>query len=196
HDGKVLVTVGADGAVKLWDAATGKELSSLDLPIVPALGVLAPDGSWLAAVSGDMSPKVWDVTTGKEVSTLDGTARVQALAFSPNGEVLASGSTGGTVRLWNARSGKILRRFRGATGADSWSVVSPQEGWAASAASWAIPYDQSIAISPNGKLLACSTGESVIRLWDVSSGKEVRVLSDSGGQVGIVGFSPEGKQLL
>jgi RNA polymerase sigma factor (sigma-70 family) len=53
----------------------------------------------------------------------------------------------------------------------------------------------SIALSPDGKLLASAGLSSAIRLWDVSTRKEVRQLVGHRGWVWCVAFSPDGKTL-
>lgn len=51
-----------------------------------------------------------------------------------------------------------------------------------------------IAFSPNGKILA-SAGGGTIRLWEVETGRELRVFSGHNGAVYSVSFSPDGKWL-
>jgi WD40 repeat protein len=97
-DGRHIVSGGGD-AVKLWDAATGKELrvfrvhkrlTILD-PAVLRVAV-SPDDRLVAAACLDGSVKVWEKATGKELHTLWAhVAEVWGLAFSPDGKHLISG---------------------------------------------------------------------------------------------------------
>jgi WD40 repeat protein len=67
-DGKLIAAGGRDGTIKLWEAATGRELFTLpghkrgvwDL-------AFNPDGSVLASAGADADIKLWSVTTGKEL---------------------------------------------------------------------------------------------------------------------------------
>jgi RNA polymerase sigma factor (sigma-70 family) len=53
----------------------------------------------------------------------------------------------------------------------------------------------SLAFSPDGKLLASAGADRLIRLWDVATGKEVATLKGHNDSVKAVAFSPDGKML-
>src|SRR5262249_58714776 len=86
------------GEVKVWDAATGRELADLRGHTGPVMGVaFSPDGKHLASCSAAWDTprrgevKVWDAATGREVRTLPPqTGAVLGLTFSPDGRHLAT----------------------------------------------------------------------------------------------------------
>jgi len=56
-------------------------------------------------------------------------------------------------------------------------------------------YVFSVAFSPDGRTLASGSDDKTIRLWDVSSGRLLRVLEGHTGSVESVAFSPDGRYL-
>ena len=90
---------------------------------------------------------------------------ISSLAYSPDGRTLATVATDRTTRVWEASAGKFLRRFRGGGG----------------------------VFSPDGKVLA--TADDAIHLWEVATGKEVRLLQHPYGALVPHAFSPDGKTL-
>ena len=96
-DGKCIAACvhGRDNMVNLWDAETGDELLTLNVPIGPRWVAFSPDGTRLGTACLDGSSRVWDVETGQEVLMLSGHAgRVTALGFGPDGRRIFTSSLG------------------------------------------------------------------------------------------------------
>lgn len=75
-DGKHLVTTSANNSVRIWDAATGKQLS------VEAR--FSPDGKQVLTASRDGTAQVWDLPTGKPLAgpiTLAGTWQLVSFKY-------------------------------------------------------------------------------------------------------------------
>jgi serine/threonine protein kinase/WD40 repeat protein len=95
----------AESLIRLWDAASGRELGQLPGHRAGINQLLFfPDGHTLASASADQTIRLWNVTDPSKahvVAVLQGhTASVSALVLLPDKTTLASGSGDGTVRLW------------------------------------------------------------------------------------------------
>lgn len=194
-DGKMLATGSLDMTVKLWDAASGKEIAALpanrqaNFPV--RFVVFSPDGRLLAAAGGDKGNKppgnvlVWKTTTRKLQFVNEGHIdAISSVAFSPDGRLLASAGGDSLIRLSASANGKILAIIQGHGG-----LVS------------------SVAFSPDGKRLASASLDKTVRVWDMAldeaspvlrlrmpNGKQLSRISHE-APVRAVAFSPDGKIL-
>jgi WD40 repeat protein len=99
RDGKRLLAEGSDRKIKVWDAATGRELRSFTHGVTGRGWKLSPDEKYLAVYGLDC--KLYDFATGKELRTYKGHPVFESVEFSPEGKHLVSGG-GQTVKVWNA----------------------------------------------------------------------------------------------
>ncbi len=135
----------------------------------------APNGQTIA-VGGFREVRLYDAS-GKQIKTkLTGsTEAVRAVAYSRDGSLLAAGAglpgRKGEVIVW--RGTEQILRIDGHT-----DCV------------------YGLAFSPNEKLLATSSYDKLIKLWDVATGKEVRTLKDHIDAVYALAFTPDGKRLV
>ena len=99
--GKLLATAASDGMIKLYDAAAGRHIMTLQGHTHHVLSVaFSPDGNRLASSSVDGSVRIWDTTTGRETLRLRGD--VIELAFSPDGRRLAGANRlAGSFAVWD-----------------------------------------------------------------------------------------------
>jgi RNA polymerase sigma factor (sigma-70 family) len=108
-DGKRLISQAADG-VRVWDAATGKELRHLPEARGDFRGSdLTPDGKLAAAPAGppDFPLELWDVDRGKKIITI-GDHFSLPIRFSPDGKLLAAASTSNSVDIWDVSTRKKI----------------------------------------------------------------------------------------
>jgi RNA polymerase sigma factor (sigma-70 family) len=175
-----------DGAVRVWDVASGKEARLLDKlgkqqgQFLPSSLAMSPDGRLAAAVEEGKAVRVWEVVSGKQLQRIGGAAgRANSITFSPNGKRLAAASGGpnSRVAIWEIERGFMV--WTKSTG----SVNGPM----------------GVVFAPDGKRLVTFGWDGQIRLWDIAAAKEVR--SFSGERAGLghgfyhVAFSPDGRLL-
>jgi WD40 repeat protein len=104
-----------DGTVKLWEAASGRLLTTLEGHTGLVYGVaLAADGHLVASGGVDGTVKLWEAAGGRLLATLEGhTGLVYDVALAADGRLVASGGADGTVKLWDGASSAALRTLRG-----------------------------------------------------------------------------------
>ncbi|MDZ8031507.1 caspase family protein, partial [Nostoc sp. DedSLP04] len=114
-NGKTIASASADKTVKLWNAATEKEITTLKGHSNWVNSVaFSPNGKTIASASADKTVKLWNAATEKEITTLKGHSNwVNSVAFSPNGKTIASASADKTVKLWNAATEKEITTLKG-----------------------------------------------------------------------------------
>jgi eukaryotic-like serine/threonine-protein kinase len=102
-EGRLLASGSTDGTVRLWDAATWREVAVLKHGANVYGVAFTPDGTRLASACADNTIRFWDVGSHEEVAELTGhEAYVHAIAFSRDGARLISGSGDFTVRIWDS----------------------------------------------------------------------------------------------
>ena len=197
------------GEVKLWEAVTGKEVRSLSGHGDGVKGVsFSPDSRWLATACQDRIVRIWEVANGKLVHTLAGhTDEVDRVTFSADGKRLASvGGKDATVRVWDVTSGAELHCLKaagtntGGTVRTTSAAFSPDGRYLASAHFVEIKKDKEKEepLAPNSGRMTfdvpqIQSGE--IKLWDMTTGAEVRTLRGHLDRVMAVAFTPDGKRL-
>ena len=99
-NGRLLATAADDNTVRIWDPASGKELSRAQSDSVQRL-VFSPDGRRLVTASQDGAVVLWDSDGMQNVITLrKGGGAPTSLTFSADGLSLAVSDDKGDVRVW------------------------------------------------------------------------------------------------
>jgi WD40 repeat protein len=190
-DGTKLITGCGDGAIRIWDAASGVLLRELRRDKVARryyVVALSPDEKLVAGLDLGVA-HVWDIYTGTSIAELrdDAPSSFPSLAFSADGHWLAM-STGNDVYVFDTQTWTLVRNISG-LGIHSlgWDPKGPRlvTGSAEGDASiWVIPTGErahhlrdlgesidAVAFSPDGRLVAAGARDGAVQVWDAASAK-------------------------
>ena len=170
-DGKKLISESEDRTLRLWNLEKGREIKTfggycnqvISIAISSDEKIFAGgnSGGFGETCLGDIKIILWDMETGKEIRDFqvsendEGVPEVEAVALSPNNKLLAGAITQGSesyfIKLWDIQSGKELKTFEGHT-----------------------TFTNSIAFSPDNKMLASRDRKNNVKLWNVENGQEIK----------------------
>jgi WD40 repeat protein len=218
-DGKTVASGCFDTTFKLWDAETGQELSTVSPNAETIYSIeFSPNGERLATFTGSNAVKIWDIKTLKEVWSTPGrnSLTVPLVSFSPDGKRIVAGEDY-KARLFDAATGKELREIQMPDGVsaakysldgktlviqagNTIKITDPETG--SERRTIKVENDEkgyfvSIALSPDGKLLASSGSDNAIRVWEVDTGRELQVFKghENHSILPLV-FSRDGKKVI
>ncbi|MGI8977634.1 MAG: WD40 repeat domain-containing protein [Pirellulaceae bacterium] len=182
-DNKLLLSVGLDGSLRVWDRTTGQLVRTIAAHSRPNLCLtLTPDG--LQAITGgvDGSLKFFDVPRPSALFEIAGIpAAPTAIAPSADGKFVLTGDAGNYVRLFDATTKAHVRDYPGSAGGVTGVAAFPEQklilataadgalrGWnfdtAAPTGLIQFPSATALAVHQQGKLLAVTGADGVLRL--------------------------------
>ncbi len=224
-DGQTLVSTTDTGVVELRALPSGNRLRSLN-DLTKAIAISPDGQMLASGSSGpDTSIKLWQLHSGTLSRILPGhQGTVAAVAFSPDGQTLASSSYDGSIRLWQVSDGKLLRTWHEPhqAGSLTWIeavAISPDgQRLIASVSNTLKFWDlhsgtllrtltigqvspvgfqlSTLALSPNGQMIASGTYEGTVQLWDLHSGALLSKLRAHDIKIKALLFSADSKTLI
>jgi WD40 repeat protein len=217
-DGKTIASGALDGAVKVWEVATGRLQAECRGHRRTVLSVaFSPDGRRLATGGGDGTVRIWDVQTGRLVADCRGhQGCINKVALHPSGGLAASASDDKTVRVWQVETGDSVHILQGhekpvntvAFSPDGRRVVSGSDDSRVMVWDTQLGHNvvnclgcegnvSSVAVSLDGRYIAAGGVDPAVRVWDAETGFAIAVcmpsMADRPHVVVNVAFSPDGQ---
>ena len=193
-----------DKRVYVWNRRTGEVEWQLDAHRHPGAWLrFVPGRDQLVCASGDGSAAVWDLSgrlaekdSGKRFrghEQPDGAIPLRCLDVSKDGTYALTGDVDGYAIMWEIDTLKIVHRFPTRT----LSKWPPFLGFPA--------YIIAVAFSPDGRLAAVADEQTLLRVYDTQSGRELYRHQQDKPSVPVtqqdwaarsLAFSPDGRRLL
>jgi WD40 repeat protein len=184
-DGSRLVIASTDGTVTLRDTFSNQVVRTFVGHAAGVNGVaFSPTGSRILTGDSDGVAILWSASTGGELMRFNHSRGVTSVAFSPTDSArVLTGSVDQTARLWSTTNGQLVRAFgpvfiNGELAAGHSNSIS------------------SVAFSPDGAEILTGSDDSTAKLWDVTTGSELRTFRGHSDRVASVAFAPDGKRII
>ncbi|MBD0742432.1 helix-turn-helix domain-containing protein [Streptomyces sp. CBMA152] len=218
-DGRTLAVGSSNGAVRLWDTATGRSrtLAKASAPTKTGRGTtvyalaFSPDGHSLAVGTESDTVRVWNTVSDRtwaQITFKDLPYAPETLAFDRDGRTLTVSLGHGTIRQWEPSTGHARTLILGAD--DLPTVTGKQDAAAPDDYDATVrlkdPADGQVrtlpvathigfppTLSPDGRTVALGHFDGTVRVRDTATGRTTATLKGNSGVIGVLRFSPDGR---
>lgn len=210
-EGQWIAAGDSEGTLRIWDAATLKELATKKVDANDIVGLaISPDSKEIATISYSSDVKVWsapEIVEKKQFKV--GATGINRIEFLTNGELIAAGET---MSTWNTSTGEKIRTLTEGHYSQSLARASDGSQWAivdqdklhlwnvanakpSSTLIGGFAANELLTFSPDGKWLASANG-SAIRIWDLASRQTVQAMSAVGYPIVGMEWLPQSEVLV
>ncbi len=176
RDGKTLISGGGTNEpfLKFWSVSEGEETGTIRAQSSAVLALaMTPNGQFLVSGGEDADIHFWSwPSKANPIAFFDHYSYVLSLAITPDSQILISGALDG-IRVWTLRPPHLLYQLTG--------FGNPA---------------YSLAVHPNGYLLASGEEEGRVRFWNLRERSIVSEFFPHKEPVSGLAITPDGKYLI
>lgn len=187
-DGRWAATGGRECQVILWDLETRQAVNRWTAHAAGDRRIrglaFSPDSRYLASCGADGTLCVTNVPEGQLLGSRKlGTARVMDVMWMPDSLALVAATDDGGVEVWSTETAQRIDWFNPGDPLDA------ESSW------FDRVWPRTVAVAPDGALIATSGHERVIRLWSWPDRALIAELNGHENLVRDLSFSPDGRLL-
>ena len=209
-----VVSLGADGLLKVWDPAAGVVVRTIALMDGAATALSVDDGFALSAHS-DGTLALWELKLGRRVGAYKSPGAVAVALLDRSGKFV-SGASDGRVALWErqATSGPVSMTEAHGAAVTALVRVDGRDAVVSAGADKVLKMLTAGALQPvrsyrghkaevshvdsvaGGTMLASADGEGQIRLWSTASSRLIRSIKAHSGAVTALRVGPRSEMIV
>ncbi|MBV9242410.1 MAG: hypothetical protein JO314_10415 [Acidobacteria bacterium] len=195
-DGKFVVTGSDDKTVRIWSVASGQQIAVLTGHSAKVNSVAySGDGGTIVSAGDDKTVRTWSVASKRQIKMFAGEKPVLSVAVSADGKWIASGGDDEAIHFFDPHGILPERVVSGPTASIFATAFSPDGRTLVTGGKQVVLWDlyghsdlrtiaedpdiiTALSFSPDGKLLAGADHKRMIRIWDLSTGANVKTIPD------------------
>jgi len=213
NDGSQIISGDNNNTLSLWDINNGREImkfmGSLNNTTSITTVRFSSNGRQILSGSSFGNVILWDTVTGRDIMGMTSNKYLYAVSFRPDGRHILTGDSG-SIKLWDITNGRLVRTIRDEV--LYFAAAFSYDGRKA-VGSWYNPFFDTIdidsgsvienydtnssntifalAFSPNGRNVLSGAMRGDIRLWDITTGRQIRTFQEptESGDTNIVGIN-------
>ena len=187
-DGERIVSAGDDGTLRIWDLKAGRELRVMRGHKSPVRTVaLIDEDRRIVTGSDDGTVRVWHIETeAGRLPILQHDNGVQSVAITSDDRRIVTGGEDQIIRIWDVATGKAPKEIKGHTGAVTSLALSEAHG--------STPDGENRRAV--GRRIVSGSADDTVRVWDLETGAQIKVLNGHSDTVRSVAISLDGRWIV